>query len=275
MSSGRTLLLKLGGPMQSWGTQSRFGDRSTDELPSFSAVLGLLASAQGRAREDRIDDLCQLQFGVRLDRPGLLRQDFQTASYNGASWKSGAQLSWPFQQPREETTISKRGYLHDAEAVVALRGDPAFVRELEWALQHPARPLYLGRRSCPLASAPLLAAWDDREALDLGMLLSPDHCASASPLLRALLLAPIAQLAPVRIELDACALMPSEIPDLAERRLRWDLPAAPFSRRTFVSREAWSWMATPWSQAPSPERRRLVFRQGFRSLGLRRLGGAA
>ena len=42
-----TLLLRLVGPMQSWGTASRFDQRDTGKEPSKSGVVGLLAAAAG------------------------------------------------------------------------------------------------------------------------------------------------------------------------------------------------------------------------------------
>jgi CRISPR system Cascade subunit CasD len=36
------LLLRLAGPMQAWGTQSRFVNRDTELEPSKSGVIGLL-----------------------------------------------------------------------------------------------------------------------------------------------------------------------------------------------------------------------------------------
>jgi len=40
-----TLLLRLAGPMQSWGLSSRFTIRDTSLEPSKSGVLGLLCAA--------------------------------------------------------------------------------------------------------------------------------------------------------------------------------------------------------------------------------------
>ena len=42
-----TLLLRLVGPMQSWGTTSRFDQRDTGKEPSKSGIVGLLAAAMG------------------------------------------------------------------------------------------------------------------------------------------------------------------------------------------------------------------------------------
>lgn len=129
-----TLLLQLAAPLQAWGTASRFAYRFTDPQPSKSAVLGLLAAAQGRRRSEPIEDLLALRFGVRCDQPGTLIRDFQTARALDESY------SLP---------LTYRFYLGDAAFVVALEGDDAVVDGLVEALRRPVYPLYLGRRSCP------------------------------------------------------------------------------------------------------------------------------
>ena len=48
-----TLLLRLAGPMQSWGTDSKFDVRRTQREPSKSGVIGLVAAALGIPRQDR------------------------------------------------------------------------------------------------------------------------------------------------------------------------------------------------------------------------------
>ena len=56
-----TLLLRLQGPMQSWGTTSRFDERDTQLEPSKSGVLGLLCAALGRNRSEPVQDLAALR----------------------------------------------------------------------------------------------------------------------------------------------------------------------------------------------------------------------
>ncbi len=46
-----TLLLRLAGPMQSWGVQSRFTIRGTGLEPSKSGVIGLVCAALGRPND--------------------------------------------------------------------------------------------------------------------------------------------------------------------------------------------------------------------------------
>ena len=76
-----TLLLRLGGAMQSWGVQSRFGVRDTGLEPSKSGVLGLVCAALGINRSDdqALVPLAALKMGVRVDWEGLLRVDYHTA----------------------------------------------------------------------------------------------------------------------------------------------------------------------------------------------------
>jgi CRISPR system Cascade subunit CasD len=131
-----TLLLRLGAPLQSWGTSSRFVRRNTDRAPSRSGILGLLAAAQGRRRTDPLEELLDLRIGIRVDQPGQLERDFQTARTRDGS------ASMP---------LSYRFYLADAVFAVAIEGDPALLETVQQALRSPTFPLFLGRRSCPPA----------------------------------------------------------------------------------------------------------------------------
>jgi CRISPR system Cascade subunit CasD len=74
-----TLLIPLVGPMQAWGSRSRFSDRDTHREPTKSGVLGLVCAALGRGRGASLDDLRGLRFGVRADQPGQPQRDYQTA----------------------------------------------------------------------------------------------------------------------------------------------------------------------------------------------------
>lgn len=135
------LLLRLAGPLQSWGDSSRFTRRDTRTRPTKSGVLGLLAAAEGRRRTDDIEDLAQLRFGVRVDQPGELVRDFQTA----IDWKTGRSMP-----------LSQRYYLSDAVFLAGVEGDPALLASLAQALEDPVYPLYLGRRACPTEGRVLL-----------------------------------------------------------------------------------------------------------------------
>lgn len=156
------LLLKLAGPLQSWGSGSRFTERGTQHEPTKSGVVGLLAAALGRRRTEPVDDLVALRFGVRIDQPGTLEDDFQTEhkrvwDKSRSRWVVDSSKSLP---------LSHRHYLADAAFVAALEGDEELLRECAEALDAPVFPLFLGRRSCPPACRVLLGFYEDKTLLE-------------------------------------------------------------------------------------------------------------
>jgi len=137
MATLRTLLLRLQGPMQSWGTTSRFDERDTQLEPSKSGVLGLICAALGRDRSAPVDDLAALKMGVRVDNEGALLSDYHTAqnivSADGRS--------------TDRVSVGRRYYLSDAVFLVGLEGERALLEQVHAALRNPFWPLALGRKS--------------------------------------------------------------------------------------------------------------------------------
>jgi CRISPR system Cascade subunit CasD len=138
-----TLLLRLCGPMQSWGTQSRFIYRDTEREPSKSGVIGLLCAALGKPRVEVAGDgkptlaqLAGLRMGVRADREGNLECDYQTAENVAEAHGKG-----------RRTVQSWRSYLADADFLVGLEGDRRLLEKLDRALASPVWHLFLGRKS--------------------------------------------------------------------------------------------------------------------------------
>lgn len=177
-----TLLLRLAGPMQSWGTTSRFDQRDTGKEPSKSGVIGLLAAALGIDREEWSDDLqalAALTMGVRHDRPGILKRDYQTAQHIISADRSKV----------HETAVTTRDYLADAVFLVGLEGlDRSLLERAHAALRNPVWPLALGRKSYVPAEpiwlpdgiidAPLLtafAAWPWLSTLRRSEKAVPEH----------------------------------------------------------------------------------------------------
>lgn len=140
-----TLLLRLQGPLQSWGTTSRFDERDTQAEPSKSGVVGLLCAALGRDRREPVDDLAAMHMGVRVDREGVPMRDYQTAT--------GVLIAGSAKADAERTVVSPRFYLADATFLVALEGrDASLLGQLHQALRQPVWPLALGRKSFTPAS---------------------------------------------------------------------------------------------------------------------------
>lgn len=145
--------LRLAGPLQSWGSGSKFVRRGTETAPTKSGVLGLVAAAKGLRRTEPIEELLPLRLGVRIDQPGQLVRDFQTAQRPEKA-RDGS-ITW------KPLPLSYRFYLADATYLVVLEGDQALVEGIDAALRSPAFPLYLGRRSCPPAGPVALGLIDD------------------------------------------------------------------------------------------------------------------
>lgn len=144
-----TLLLRLQGPMQAWGTQSRFEHRDTGREPSKSGVIGVICAALGRSRETPVDDLVALRMGVRVDREGQVKLDYHTAG--GGSWRGKSYGVAKSDGSRGDPVVSRRLYLTDADFLVGLEGDgveqEALLHEIDAHLDTPHWLLCLGRKA--------------------------------------------------------------------------------------------------------------------------------
>lgn len=137
----KTILLKLAGPLQSWGTGSNFETRHTDLHPSKSAIIGLVAACLGyrRYEDDKIQKLNELDFAVRIDEQGMILRDFHIA----AKYKRNGNF--------DQNYVTNRYYLQDAVFVVGLsHEDENYLSEIYEALKAPYFQPFMGRRSLPL-----------------------------------------------------------------------------------------------------------------------------
>lgn len=198
-----TLLLRLQGPMQSWGTTSRFDERDTQLEPSKSGVIGLICAALGRDRSESVDDLAALQMGVRVDREGVVLRDYQTAT--GIVNAAG-------KVDMKRTVVSPRYYLSDAAFLVGFEGERSLLDQVHQALKTPHWPLSLGRKGC-LPSPPVYLPDGVRDSALLEALRDyPELIKGAGLQVRRLLL------------------------EATEGTVRLDQPIAPFADRRFGPR---------------------------------------
>lgn len=135
----KTILLKLAGPLQSWGISSHFEYRRTDNYPSKSAIIGMILAAMGIRRgvdENLIIELNKFDFAVRIDQEGDILEDYHIV-----------------QNRLKEASfyVTKRYYLEDAVFLAALGSENgAVIAEIEHALKYPHFQPFMGRRSCPV-----------------------------------------------------------------------------------------------------------------------------
>lgn len=148
----KTAVLRLEGPLQSWATQSKHGQRLTEREPSKSGVLGIVAAALGVPREDThaLTELATLELAVRIDRPGTLLRDYHTAG--GGTFRGSRKYTV---HGAKNTVTSERFYLQGASFVALLGGEASLVDRITEALRNPRWPLFLGRRSC-VPTCPIL-----------------------------------------------------------------------------------------------------------------------
>lgn len=145
------------------------------DFPALSMVTGLLANALGWRREettrhDRLQE--RLVMGARLERAGNRLQDNQNAklSKDDKGWtttgkpEERAGGAGTYESPHRRF----RDYHADLSMLVALRLEPAdeppTLDDLAAALDHPARPLFIGRKPC-LPSRRLFDGWHEGESV--------------------------------------------------------------------------------------------------------------
>jgi CRISPR system Cascade subunit CasD len=143
-----TLLIRLEGPMQSWGERARWSIRDSTAEPTKSGIVGLLACALGLKADDSLRQISQeIQMGIRVERPGVFLMDYHTIS--GGVLAANGRIKINANTRLPETVVTERTYLCDASFIVALQAKPEKIARWSDAVQNPIWPIYLGRKSCP------------------------------------------------------------------------------------------------------------------------------
>lgn len=163
----RALAILLDGPMQSWGSSSRFTRRETEAFPTKSALIGLLAAAAGIDKHspdeaEKLAPLSALRLTVyRLPRAvgrlvGRL-SDFHTVGggYDGPT--AFDKMSRPRKASggaSANAVITHRTYLNEARFIAAFEGDAETVASAIGHLGNPVWGVWFGRKTC-LPAMPL------------------------------------------------------------------------------------------------------------------------
>ncbi|QVQ51555.1 type I-E CRISPR-associated protein Cas5/CasD [Spiractinospora alimapuensis] len=141
------LLLRLAGPMQSWGEDRVFGRRNTLRHPTRSGLIGLFGAVRGVPRGGSFAEYDDITVTVRIDRDGLYMSDYQTAG-GGLPANRTAPMAGGGYRDRSTATIQTwRPFLADAVFTVAVTGPESVIRPTAEALEAPFWQPYLGRRS--------------------------------------------------------------------------------------------------------------------------------
>lgn len=153
------LVLRLEGPLQSWGENAKWDFRDSSTMPTKSGIVGLLGCAMGVERSSPVlVELAQsITVAVRADRPGVRFVDFQTVEGNPLRTADGGKR-------KNGVFLSPHAYLQDSCFTVFIDTTPEWQQRIISALENPRWCMYLGRKNC-VPSRPILA--DRMEAADL------------------------------------------------------------------------------------------------------------
>lgn len=153
------LIFDLYGPLASWGEIAVGEVRGSADHPTRSALLGLVASALGISRSDEAGQQKlskNYRFGVRLDAPGEALRDYHTVQFpTGKGARGLITRADELRYERRSAMLTSRDYRVDAHYTICLWSTsdqpPWSLNDLAQALKKPAFPMFLGRKSCPLA----------------------------------------------------------------------------------------------------------------------------
>jgi CRISPR system Cascade subunit CasD len=165
----RHLLMRLESPLIAFGGETIDNHGVIRDFPALSMVTGLLANALGYRREEserhaRLQS--RLVVGARLDSPIESLMDFQTAqlSKTDEGWTTWGRPEKRRGDSYHSPHLRYRDYHVNLNVLVALRlesaAEPPTLDELAHALDHPARPLFIGRKPC-LPSRRVFAGWQE------------------------------------------------------------------------------------------------------------------
>ena len=187
MSSNMSfLVLRLEGPLQSWGFDSQYNRRNTGLMPTKSAIAGMCCAALGFSRGSKEEkDFLGLFSETQMTSIAIPRrcekeelqvrrlQDYHTVGggYNpdNVSERGSITTAAESGKPRVKNgqalaVLTHRQYLTDASFGVLLEGECTFLEKIADALRDPVWGIWLGRKTC-IPTAPVLAGLkSDRDA---------------------------------------------------------------------------------------------------------------
>jgi CRISPR system Cascade subunit CasD len=183
------LAFYIDAPLQSWGGSSKFQYRETNNFPTKSAIVGLIAAAMGIDKHgdgeaEALAPLVELALTcVKRNKSTSVStrlSDFHTVGGGYAPLNGHDNTSWEAMMCNHkasggikktngspDTVVTHRSYLTDAAFVVILEGDTVLLDRIRNALLNPVWGVWFGRKTCLPATplTPVLAA-DPQAALD-------------------------------------------------------------------------------------------------------------
>jgi len=175
--TAQTTVVRLAAPLLAWPQPSRYRFRYSCQLPTRSALRGLLAAAAGYGRATSSTWLDHRELVVRADDPGRNLRDFHTISppdLHHYRWLSPRDqravttVASAAGKPRGSAVVTERFYREGATYLLLIADDDARVAKL---LSAPHWAIYAGRKGCPLTFPLLLGRYGG----------TPEQAAAAVP----------------------------------------------------------------------------------------------
>jgi CRISPR system Cascade subunit CasD len=151
------LVLRLEGPLQSWGLDSQYNRRNTGLIPTKSAIAGICCAALGLPRGSEEEQMFLASFakirmlaiaiprnGGKKELPVRRLQDYHTVQNTKTA-----------EGKNKDCHITYRQYLTDASFGILLTGELHLLKQIADALGNPVWGLWLGRKTC-IPSTPVL-----------------------------------------------------------------------------------------------------------------------
>ena len=165
--SNKFLVMVLDAPLQSWGTSSKFGERTTGNFPTKSALVGMIAAAMGVERNDEssISMLAELKVDIlSLTKPSLIH-DFHTigGGYEDKGKKFKDFIPCTVKGKSRGTILTNRYYLCDAKFGVVISGNSDLLKRIGESLRKPKWGMWAGRKSCMLSDIAFRGVFDSKD----------------------------------------------------------------------------------------------------------------
>jgi len=169
--SEKTIALLLKSPIQSWGVDSKFGQRGTFDYPTKSGIAGVICAAAGidKYSDAANDELAEMsKFRLDVFRVANVRgagrgqapllSDYHTVG--GGYSQSEPLHRGMFSKNKNNAILSVRKYIQDACFIALLTADESLCDKIAEALKNPKWGVWLGRKCC-IPSLPLFAGVAD------------------------------------------------------------------------------------------------------------------
>lgn len=161
------LVLRLVGPLQSWGYDSQYNRRNTGLMPTKSGIAGICCAALGYLRGGTAEREFLIEFAnvqmtaIAIPRQGTKKdlavqrlQDYHTVQNTKTA-----------EGKTKDCHITHRQYLTDSCFGVILEGNASFLNKIVYdqpGLANPKWGIWLGRKTCIPATPVFAGLRDDK-----------------------------------------------------------------------------------------------------------------